>query len=302
MAKDWKESLYKLKRDLATKSLASKDYQGTIDAIGTPSSRDDSEIVAFCHYQLAKIEATSGRFGQAHLHATQVEQINPSSRSIRALNSERLKLMSSIKIPNVIPQAFDPGEVNVPGCGEVLVLGRYETWGHHGELTKSILILKKAPQEFVDESLDIRGKLIEGLGSHMLRLLQKSSYASEIDLLIPIPPSPERYSIRMFHTPTEIAKIISQSAAIPLVTNLLLKVRDTQSLRDLGRYERAEEIAGSMAVSQKKQFLLDGMTALLIDDVVTWGTHFREARRILLEGGAHEVRAMALANAHSSAY
>lgn len=299
---DWRRTLNQFKRGLVEPCLASKDYQGALDALGMPTTPSERETASYCHYQLSKVEAMAGHFGQARMHASEVERAMPASRALRALNSERLRLLANATPPLSLPSAFNPGQVSVYGVGDVLVLGRYEAWGHHGDLTKSVLLLKRAPEEHDGPSAEARAQLAEGLGCHMFRLLRESPYAPEVDVLIPIPSSPERYVTRMFHVPTAIAKTISRLGAIPLATDVLLKVEETRSLRGLGPEDRDSLIKGSMAVSARKQFILNDVTVLLIDDVVTYGTHFREAKHVLMAAGAREVRAMALATAHGFPY
>lgn len=62
--------------------------------------------------------------------------------------------------------------------------------------------------------------------------------------------------------------------------------------------DRARELADSMAINKERSFLILDRVVLLVDDIVTYGTHFREAKRMLITAGARSVQAIALATAH----
>ena len=117
---------------------------------------------------------------------------------------------------------------------------------------------------------------------------------------MPIPPDAERYASRGYSAPHALGKRLSQSCCIPLVDDLLFKTRPTQDLRQVGAGQRRAEIAGSMAVQEKRAFLAEGACLLLIDDVVTYGTHFSEATSVLKQNGASKVYATALATARDN--
>ncbi len=53
-----------------------------------------------------------------------------------------------------------------------------------------------------------------------------------------------------------------------------------------------------MEVDRGRQFMIKDRYVLLVDDIVTYGTHFREAKLVLMQAGAKVVNACALAAAH----
>ena len=52
-----------------------------------------------------------------------------------------------------------------------------------------------------------------------------------------------------------------------------------------------------MAVVAERRHLIEGLSILLVDDVVTYGTHFREAKRVLDAYSGLNIYACALATA-----
>ncbi len=122
-------------------------------------------------------------------------------------------------------------------------------------------------------------KLFELLGAR--RLLQ------QVDLILPIPADPERYSIRGYNQQGEMAKALSLYSFIPMYADVLQKTRSTRSIHNLSTpAERMSELEDSMKVAENRMHLVEARTVLLIDDVVTYGTHFKQGvgqkRRLLI--------------------
>jgi len=292
------KALRQLKKKLILHEFERGEVASVLEVASDPKTSEERDIVARCHYELAKVACAHEDFGEARTHAVAVEQLKPSDRSIRALNSERLKLLCARPAVMKMPNHFFPGVVDVDEIGSVAVLGKYEARGHKSGLTEAILLLKKAPEEMDDASRAARPELIDRLGLLMWDLLRATPIAETADLLIPVPPDPERFALRTYHPPDAIAKALSKYSIIPQETDVLVKLRPTKSLRELNREERERELRGSMAVANERDFLVRERCVLLVDDVVTWGTHFREARNVLLHAGARCVHAIALATAH----
>jgi predicted amidophosphoribosyltransferase len=68
----------------------------------------------------------------------------------------------------------------------------------------------------------------------------------------------------------------------------LRRIRTTRDQRELGRAERAQNVAGSLRARRR----LDGLRVVVVDDVVTTGASVEEAARALREAGA-DVRGVA---------
>lgn len=291
-------ALNELRKRLRQENLASKNYSEVLNYLGRPANQQERDLAALCHYELSKQSCLSGKFGEAQSHATLVEHLKPTSSVIRSLNAARLKLLNTPHSPIRKTIQCSPGMATVNGIGKVTVLDKYVTYGRKTELTHDVRFLKKAPQELAEGEIDSRPQLIEGLGFALWDVLRRLNSTADVDLLVPIAPDPERYSIRMHHPPIAIAKSISNWSKLPLEANLLRKTRMTESLRGLSRGERDDEISGSMEVNRGRQFVIKDRYVLLVDDVVTYGTHFREAKLVLMQAGAKVVNACALAAAH----
>ncbi len=291
-------ALSELRRRLCQEYLSSRNYGEVLNCLGQPANQQERDLAALCHYELSKQSCLSGKFDEAQSHAISVEQLKPTSNVIRSLNAARYRLLITTHSPARKSVQCSPGITTVNGIGEVPVLDKYVTYGRRTELTHDVRFLKKAPQELEEWEIDSRLQLIEGLGFALWDVLRRLSSTADVDLLVPIAPDPERYSIRMYHPPIAIAKSISNWSKLPLEADLLHKTRMTESLRGLSHGERDDEISGSMEVDRDRQFVIKDRYVLLVDDVVTYGTHFREAKLVLMQAGAKVVNACALATAH----
>lgn len=185
MSSDYKEILEKLRRDMARGDVKRGGKEGI------PGSPEERDAAAISRYERMKHAAATGDFVSAREHASNIEQLRPSDKSIRVLTGERLKLLSRRPRNSPLPSHFNPGTVRVDGLGSVPVLGRYEARGAQGRLTSAILLLKKAPQELDDASLSARPNLIDRLGLLMWDVLAKTHSSQEVDLVVPVPPIPE---------------------------------------------------------------------------------------------------------------
>jgi predicted amidophosphoribosyltransferase len=116
-----------------------------------------------------------------------------------------------------------------------------------------------------------------------------------IDLIAPIPVDPSRFTVRRYSQQEAIARALEAHGIIPSIPDLLEKTRETRSLRGLSPAERQVELAGSMALSARWSHLVQGLTILLVDDVVTYGAHFREAKKTLAEGDPGAILGCAVA-------
>jgi len=278
--------------------LESGNFGEVLNCLDQPKTQEERDLASFCHYELSKNSCVTGKFSDAKSHAVALEQLKPTSQVIRSLNASRLKLLNTPRYAIPADISCSPGIVSIPGMGDVPVLDKYVVYGHKNMITQCIHILKKAPEEMEENEIKERPKLIEALGVTLWNTIRQLSFSSSVDVLVPIPADPDRYSIRMYHPPDAIAKAISLWSAIPLEAYILHKTRETRSLRGLQHYERADEIKGSIAIDKGRQFVIKDRCVLLVDDVVTWGTHFREATRVLIQAGAGKVVACALASAH----
>lgn len=105
--------------------------------------------------------------------------------------------------------------------------------------------------------------------------------------LIPVPLHKKRLKQRGFNQAEEIGKILSESLGIPLLKNILIRVKETLPQAELKAREREENIKGAFAIIHKNS--IERKKILLVDDVYTTGATLEECAKILKFSGVKEV-------------
>lgn len=108
-------------------------------------------------------------------------------------------------------------------------------------------------------------------------------------IICPVPLSQQRLRMRGFNQALEIARPISTKLAIPLQTQLLWRVKDTQQQSRLHPDERYQNVQHAFAINPRLMHLIEGQHFGLIDDVMTTGTTLNEIAKLLKRYGAARV-------------
>lgn len=105
------------------------------------------------------------------------------------------------------------------------------------------------------------------------------------DLIVPMPLHPRRLLGRGFNQAVEIARPLARNAGVPMDVVHVIRVRDTPAQAQLGREARASNLRGAFACDRR----LDGMTVVVVDDVMTSGASLDAVARCLKACGAARV-------------
>jgi competence protein ComFC len=108
--------------------------------------------------------------------------------------------------------------------------------------------------------------------------------------VVPVPLHPSRLRARGFNPATILARAIGRQTKPRLVTDLLVRVRDTPTQTHLGRRQRRKNVRGAFQCTAPP-----ASTIWLVDDVVTTGSTLEEAARCLRRAGAKNVQALCVA-------
>jgi predicted amidophosphoribosyltransferase len=163
-------------------------------------------------------------------------------------------------------------------------LGTYPTYGLSGTLGPLINLLKKTRHELPSEESEAREIAIRVAARELAKLLCRMDWFKDVDFIVPIPPDFDRFALRGYSPPEAVARALRDFTLLPLIPDLLMKVRQTVDLRGLGAAERRFEIDGSMAAHDGHS-VVNSASILVLDDVLTFGTHFAEARALLMKAG-----------------
>ncbi len=170
---------------------------------------------------------------------------------------------------------------------------------------KDALFLLGAAAPYDDDALRalIHALKFQGIAAAAVPLAEiLAAYTAQLQLdlhewtVAPIPLSRERARARGFNQSALIAQPFARAQGIPFSEHLLIRIvhRKPQSdTEDI--FERRENIKGCFALAPGAD--VERKNIILVDDVVTSGTTFAEAARILRLAGAKKVLALAVAKA-----
>jgi len=313
MTHDWRDALQQIGNQIAatdrkgslgqtTEHIDAGAFNDALMLLGPLDSPEARSLAVRAHYGLLKVACAEEAYGRARDHAVKAMNLAQGSmyRGLRALIQQRLELLARCCItPPSRRKVAQPVFANVGrGVGHVPVLGIYTSYGIGGgalTLNDIIMLLKRGVDELDPREEREREHIIPILGQGLAYLLSEVGLAHGIDLIIPVPADPDRAAARGYSPQEVLAQEIGSVLAIPTRQDIVRQKRSTQKLQHLSPAERSYELADVFDVATDKVHFVYGMHILLVDDVVTYGTHFHAVSQVLKVAGAVEVRACAIA-------
>ena len=172
-------------------------------------------------------------------------------------------------------------------CASRKLNGLYFAVPYQNSLVQKLIRLFKY-NPFIKE---LSGTLASLIINHF-QLLDNPPDFSEF-LLVFIPLEKRKLKQRGFNQAEEIAKELSKSLEIPLVSDCLLKIKANFPQVRLSGKEREENIKGVFSIKNIEK--IRGRKILLVDDVYTTGSTMEEGARVLKTAGAKEIWGVAVA-------
>lgn len=114
-------------------------------------------------------------------------------------------------------------------------------------------------------------------------------------VIVPVPLHWTRLLRRRYNQAALLARTLAGITGHVALCDGLARRRRTGSQENRSRHERAQNVAGSMAVLPARKSQVEGRAVLVVDDVLTSGATFAEATSALLASGAASVSVLALA-------
>ncbi|MCY7316615.1 MAG: ComF family protein [Rubrivivax sp.] len=139
--------------------------------------------------------------------------------------------------------------------------------------------------------------LARGLAPLLAQRLQDDAAGAAlpaVQLVMPIPLSPQRLAERGYNQAWELACRVARLRGLPACADLLQRPVATAHQADLGRTERQANLRRAFMVDPRRRATLAGLHVALVDDVMTTGATLREAAAVLLRAGAATVQAWVL--------
>ena len=98
----------------------------------------------------------------------------------------------------------------------------------------------------------------------------KLSY-SEIDIILPVPLHKNKKALRGYNQSELIAQGVSLETGVDVNSNLIYRVKNTQTQTNKDRDQRMKNVENVFDVREKDRLKIVGKKVLLIDDVLTTG-------------------------------
>lgn len=113
-------------------------------------------------------------------------------------------------------------------------------------------------------------------------------------ILVPIPLSSKKMRKRGYNQAEILAKELGKKFNLEVI-DCLNRIKDTRSQVGLNKKERQENIKRAFKLKEKYSANFKNQRVILVDDVLTTGSTFSEAAKVLKHSGVRQVWAVALA-------
>ena len=135
------------------------------------------------------------------------------------------------------------------------------------------------------------------LAPALARMMARAGAAllARAEIIVPVPLHPIRLLHRRYNQSALLAHALARHAGLPWRPDALRRVRATRPLGDMAAAERAQTLAGAIAV--RRPLAVAGRRVLLVDDVLTTGATARACTHALLSAGATAVDILVVARA-----
>jgi len=132
---------------------------------------------------------------------------------------------------------------------------------------------------------------------HFVKIGQNTDQIWKNSVLIPVPLHKKKMAERGYNQSEELAKELSPILKIPVLTDVLIKTKETKSQIGLGGRAREENMLGAFSLTKNPcEPQLHGFSKVfLVDDVYTTGSTMQECAKILKQSGVKSVRGIAFA-------
>lgn len=110
------------------------------------------------------------------------------------------------------------------------------------------------------------------------------------DALIPVPIHKERYHKRGYNQAEVLAKELGKRSDIPVLTEYLVRGKNTLPQKELSERERVQNLKGAFYVRKVTQELYKSLNCvIIIDDIYTTGSTMEACAKVLREEGIRTV-------------
>lgn len=157
----------------------------------------------------------------------------------------------------------------------------YGIWVYKGAIRKSLANFKyHNKREFAKFYAQ---ELVHKYGEEISNL--------KVDAMVPIPIHKHKKAIRGYNQADVLARELGKILKVPVISNLLIRVKDTQPQKELNDKQRQKNLEGAFSISEKEKYKFSKKLKkiLLIDDIYTTGSTIEACTNVLMQYGVEEV-------------
>ncbi len=114
-----------------------------------------------------------------------------------------------------------------------------------------------------------RPQVATRIGQKYGRMLVQEDWVHDVELIVPVPLHWKRLRRRGFNQSQRFAAGLAESLAVSISTDQLIRIKETSTQTQKGRYERLQNMMGAFQCVDVEHFT--NKHVLLVDDVLTTG-------------------------------
>lgn len=177
-----------------------------------------------------------------------------------------------------------------PKCSDKKISGLYFALPYKEKpLTRKLIHQFKYQPYLKDLAETLASILVE----HFIKTKKNTNEIWENSILIPVPLDKTKIKIRGYNQSEELAKELSKIIQVPVISENLVKIRQTESQMKLSKENREKNLKNAFEI--KNPAGLAGKKAFLIDDVYTTGSTMAECAKTLKSAGVKIIWGIAIA-------
>jgi ComF family protein len=194
--------------------------------------------------------------------------------------------------PQRLPFQSKTGKCNK--CSDKKLSGLYFALPYKEKnLTKKLIHQFKYQPYLKDLSETLASVLIE----HFVLAVNNTEEIWQNSVLVPVPIHIKKFRERGYNQSEELAKELSKILKTPVISDVLIKIKETPPQMELNKSEREKNLLGAFAL--KKTHTSDvsvfNKKVFLVDDVYTTGSTMNECAKVLKKSGVKTVWGISLA-------
>ena len=143
-------------------------------------------------------------------------------------------------------------------------------------------------------------RVAEPLGRRMARTDWPPDVVAERAALIPVPLARDRQRERGYNQSELLARVIAETWAVPVWTDVLARQRRTRTQTKLSPSERLANVAGAFSIVPGGAPRLKGAHVVVVDDVITTASTLNACAAALFGHGARIISYVTFGRARST--